>query len=77
MVYFYFIFSYFFHRLFINLAQQNAHVVVDADRYYRASFFGRNSWNVRDEHMMDTLDRYKRKKQKIEKKVNRKLFIYL
>jgi erythromycin esterase-like protein len=38
-------------------AQQNAFVVVDADRYYQASFFGKNSWNVRDEHMMDTLER--------------------
>jgi erythromycin esterase-like protein len=48
-------------------AQQNAHVVVGADRYYRASFFGRNSWNVRDEHMTDTLDRLRKHQQQNSK----------
>ena len=37
---------------------QNAIVAVNAEKYYRAMVMGRsNSWNVRDRHMMDTLDR--------------------
>jgi erythromycin esterase-like protein len=39
-------------------AEQNAAVVVDAERYYRAMVRGSSeSWNVRDVHMVDTLDR--------------------
>ncbi len=39
-------------------AEQNAHLVRDAERYYRTMFGGRvNSWNVRDRHMAETLDR--------------------
>jgi erythromycin esterase-like protein len=39
-------------------AEQNASVVVDAERYYRAMVRGSaESWNVRDVHMADTLDR--------------------
>jgi erythromycin esterase-like protein len=39
-------------------AEQNAAVVVDAERYYRAMVQGSaRSWNVRDVHMVDTLDR--------------------
>jgi erythromycin esterase-like protein len=39
-------------------AEQNAHVTVNAERYYRAMVRADNeSWNVRDTHMMDTLDR--------------------
>ncbi len=39
-------------------AEQNASVVVDAERYYRAMVAGSpQSWNVRDVHMADTLDR--------------------
>jgi erythromycin esterase-like protein len=38
-------------------AEQNAHVVRDAESYYRAMFGSRvASWNVRDTHMADTLD---------------------
>lgn len=38
-------------------AQQNARVAQNAETYYRAMFQGRHeSWNVRDTHMMDTLD---------------------
>ena len=38
-------------------AQQNAKLVVDAERYYGAMFAGRDeSWNLRDTHMADTLD---------------------
>ncbi|BBX45874.1 erythromycin esterase family protein [Mycobacterium cookii] len=38
-------------------AEQNAHVVRDAERYYRAMFGGRvTSWNLRDQHMAQTLD---------------------
>ena len=43
------------HDLFI--AEQNASVVANAERYYRAMFGGRvNSWNLRDRHMADTLE---------------------
>ncbi|SCL26324.1 Erythromycin esterase homolog [Micromonospora pallida] len=39
-------------------AWQNAEVVAGAERYYRAMVRGgRESWNVRDRHMDDTLDR--------------------
>jgi erythromycin esterase-like protein len=39
-------------------AEQNAIVVADAERYYRAMVQGSaQSWNVRDIHMADTLDR--------------------
>src|SRR5688572_11334484 len=39
-------------------AQQNAAVVRNAERYYRTMFAGRvSSWNVRDRHMMETLER--------------------
>ena len=38
-------------------AMQNAHVVRDAEAYYRTMFGGRNaSWNLRDTHMADTID---------------------
>jgi erythromycin esterase-like protein len=38
-------------------AEQNARVVKNAEEYYRAMFAGRvSSWNLRDTHMMDTLD---------------------
>ena len=37
-------------------AEQNMHVVVNAERYYRAMVQGSsNSWNVRDQHMVETL----------------------
>jgi erythromycin esterase-like protein len=39
-------------------AEQNAAVVVDAERYYRAMVQSSSqSWNVRDVHMVDALDR--------------------
>jgi len=39
-------------------AAQNAEVAADAERYYRAMVRGdRESWNVRDFHMADTIDR--------------------
>jgi erythromycin esterase-like protein len=38
-------------------AQQNARVVKNAETYYRAMFQSRDeSWNIRDTHMMETLD---------------------
>jgi erythromycin esterase-like protein len=38
-------------------AEQNARVAKNAEHYYRAMFRGRpNTWNLRDTHMMDTLD---------------------
>jgi erythromycin esterase-like protein len=38
-------------------AEQNARVVCDAEAYYRAMFRGRaESWNLRDLHMMATLE---------------------
>jgi erythromycin esterase-like protein len=37
-------------------AEQNARLVANAERYYRAMFAGRvESWNLRDRHMADTL----------------------
>ena len=39
-------------------AEQNAHITVNAERYYRAMIAGGpHSWNVRDRHMADTLSR--------------------
>ena len=38
-------------------AEQNARVVKNAEEYYRTMFRGRvSSWNLRDQHMADTLD---------------------
>jgi erythromycin esterase-like protein len=38
-------------------AQQNARLVVNAEQYYRTMFRGRiSSWNLRDQHMADTLE---------------------
>src|SRR5215204_3559485 len=38
--------------------EQNAHIAVNAEKYYRAMMsFDNESWNVRDTHMMETLDR--------------------
>ena len=37
-------------------AEQNARIVQNAERYYRAMFAGRaESWNVRDRHMAEIL----------------------
>lgn len=37
-------------------ATQNARLVVNAERYYRAMYYGSHvSWNLRDTHMFDTL----------------------
>jgi erythromycin esterase-like protein len=39
-------------------AEQNALITVNAEKYYRAMIEGGpHSWNVRDRHMMETLDR--------------------
>ena len=38
-------------------AQQNARLVINAEAYYRTMFRGRvSSWNLRDQHMAETLD---------------------
>src|SRR5438105_7679081 len=38
------------------VAEQNARLVQNAERYYRAMFAGRaESWNVRDRHMAEPL----------------------
>jgi erythromycin esterase-like protein len=38
-------------------AEQNARLVKDAEQYYRSMFRGRaSSWNLRDRHMMETLE---------------------
>ena len=37
-------------------AMENAHLVADAERYYRAMYYGAHeSWNQRDQHMFNTL----------------------
>jgi protein-L-isoaspartate(D-aspartate) O-methyltransferase len=39
-------------------ASQNAALVANAERYYRIMYYGsRASWNLRDSHMFDTLNR--------------------
>lgn len=39
-------------------AAQNARLVADAERYYRVMYYGAHeSWNLRDRHMFDTLER--------------------
>jgi putative phosphoribosyl transferase len=39
-------------------ATQNARLVADAERYYRIMYYGaQHSWNLRDNHMFDTLQR--------------------
>jgi erythromycin esterase-like protein len=39
-------------------AEQNARLVKNAEEYYRSMFRGRvSSWNIRDRHMAETLDR--------------------
>ncbi|MHA6323660.1 erythromycin esterase family protein [Roseivivax sp. CAU 1753] len=39
-------------------AAQNARLVANAERYYRVMYYGsRQSWNLRDQHMFDTLRR--------------------
>ena len=39
-------------------AEQNAHLVADAEQYYRAMYYGDVvSWNLRDTHMYETLER--------------------
>jgi protein-L-isoaspartate(D-aspartate) O-methyltransferase len=39
-------------------AAQNARLVADAERYYRLMYYGSvDSWNLRDQHMFDTLER--------------------
>lgn len=38
-------------------AEQNARLVLNAERYYRTMFRGRvESWNLRDQHMVETLN---------------------
>lgn len=37
-------------------AEQNARVVANAEAYYRGMYLGVSTWNLRDTHMMDTLD---------------------
>jgi protein-L-isoaspartate(D-aspartate) O-methyltransferase len=39
-------------------AEQNARIVASAEQYYRAIYYGDAvSWNLRDQHMFDTLER--------------------
>ncbi|HXH75914.1 MAG TPA: erythromycin esterase family protein [Bacteriovoracaceae bacterium] len=37
-------------------ATQNAKIINNAEKYYRSMVFTHDSWNVRDRHMMDTVD---------------------
>lgn len=42
-------------------AEQNARLVRNAEEYYRSMFRGRvSSWNLRDQHMLETLDAIRR-----------------
>ena len=41
----------------VFFAEQNARLILNAERYYRSMFGGRvSSWNLRDTHMADTID---------------------
>ena len=43
-------------------AEQNARIVAGAEQYYRAIYYGdAASWNLRDQHMFDTLERLHRR----------------
>jgi protein-L-isoaspartate(D-aspartate) O-methyltransferase len=43
-------------KQFLN-AVQNARIITNAERYYRVMYYGsRESWNLRDRHMFDTLN---------------------
>jgi erythromycin esterase-like protein len=49
-------------------AEQNARVAKNAERYYRAMYRGRpNTWNLRDAHMVETLEGLMRHLEKHEK----------
>jgi erythromycin esterase-like protein len=51
-------------------AEQNARLIANAEQYYRAMFHGRaNSWNLRDEHMFETLKRVIRRRGRGDTKV--------
>jgi erythromycin esterase-like protein len=51
-------------------AEQNARLIANAERYYREMFHGRaNSWNLRDEHMFETLKQLIRHREGGEAKV--------
>lgn len=42
-------------------AEMNARAVKGAESYYRSIFYGRvDSWNLRDSHMFETLDRLRK-----------------
>jgi erythromycin esterase-like protein len=42
----------------IHSSEQNAHLVKDAERYYKAMYYSSaSSWNMRDLHMFETLER--------------------
>lgn len=48
------------HDDFFN-AEMNARVVKGAESYYRSVYYGRvDSWNLRDTHMFETLDRLRK-----------------
>lgn len=38
-------------------AVQNAKIIRNAEKYYRTMITGEDSWNIRDNHMMETLER--------------------
>jgi protein-L-isoaspartate(D-aspartate) O-methyltransferase len=45
------------HESFLD-AEQNARLVADAEAYYRVMYYGgHESWNLRDRHMFETLER--------------------
>ncbi len=57
-------------------AEQNARVVCNAESYYRAMFHsGQASWNLRDMHMMETLERL-RAHMRLIGQVNGKVIVW-
>ncbi|MEO5971696.1 MAG: erythromycin esterase family protein [Bdellovibrionia bacterium] len=44
------------HNILLN-AQQNARIIANAENYYRTMIYGdEDSWNIRDRHMLETLN---------------------
>lgn len=56
-------------------AEQNAQLALNAERYYRAMFHGQeDTWNLRDRHMTDTIDRLFQHQQ--DQGINAKIVVW-
>lgn len=58
-------------------SEQNAHLVRDAERYYKSMYYSSaTSWTLRDTHMFDTLQRLFRHKQQHDGDANAKAVVW-